>query len=146
MPYPSSAASTNNGAYLNYKNQCISYYIQLSRNMTRYNTNMLISTLNFWEGSTNTFQLPCGMITPTLFDVDVITSLILIGGFFDPNLKNKIKYSFSFRHPSFNAYIKDHHDQIEEVSATSILPSSPSDYLTSFFAIILSNQSISSYP
>lgn len=81
-----------------------------------YNINMLIYALYFWEGLTNTFQICCGMITPTLFDVVAIIGLRPIWENFNPTIRNKIKLSFSFDHHSFNAYIKDHHDQTEEVS------------------------------
>lgn len=43
--------------------------IQISRHARRVNPCMLLSSLYFWEGSTNTFHLPCGMLTPTLFPV-----------------------------------------------------------------------------
>lgn len=49
--------------------------VQLSRSGPMYNPNMLIAVLYLWEGSTNTFQLKCGMITPTLLDVKTITNL-----------------------------------------------------------------------
>lgn len=55
------------------------------------------------------------MITPTLFDVAGITGLWPICETFDPNIKNKIKASFSFNHHNFNAYMKYHHEQTEEV-------------------------------
>lgn len=89
--------------------------IEVSRTGPRYNVNMLICAFYFWEALTNTFQLPCGMITLTLFNVVAITSLRPIGKTFESSLKKNIKPNFSFEHPSFNAYIKDHHDQIEEV-------------------------------
>lgn len=71
-----SSPTINNEAYINWSNkvekkkeqiwesQGIYHLIQLSRTGPKYNTNMLISSLYFWEGSTNTFQLCCGMITP----------------------------------------------------------------------------------
>ncbi|KAK2384608.1 hypothetical protein QL285_071936 [Trifolium repens] len=49
--------------------------IQLSRERPRYNAEMLIAALHFWENSTNTFHLKAGMMTPTLFDVAAITGL-----------------------------------------------------------------------
>lgn len=55
------------------------------------------------------------MVTPTFFTMAAITSLRPTGETFDPLIKNKIKLSFTFDHPNFNAYIKDHHNQTEEV-------------------------------
>ncbi|KAI5441625.1 hypothetical protein KIW84_010908 [Lathyrus oleraceus] len=56
------------------------------------------------------------MITLTLFDIVVITSLRPTGETFNPTLKHQIKPKFTFDHPNFNNYIKDHHDTTEEVS------------------------------
>lgn len=47
---------------------------------------MFVAPLYFWEGTTNTFQFPCGMITPTLFDVEAIIGLRPTGGVFDPTV------------------------------------------------------------
>lgn len=47
--------------------------IQILRNAHQINPCMLLASMYFWEGSTNTFQLPCGMLKPTLFDVATIT-------------------------------------------------------------------------
>lgn len=55
--------------------------IQLSRIAHRVNLSMLLASIFFWEGSTNMFHLPCGMLTPTLFDVVAITRLSPLGGF-----------------------------------------------------------------
>jgi hypothetical protein len=49
--------------------------IQLSREGPKYNAEMLIAALHFWENSTNTFHFKAGMMTPTLFDVAAITGL-----------------------------------------------------------------------
>lgn len=40
-----------------------------------YSTSMLLAATYFWEGSTNTFHTRCGMITPTLLDVAMLTGL-----------------------------------------------------------------------
>ena len=58
-----------------WRNQGFFDLIQLSRKEISYNPNMLLEAIHFWESSTNTFQLPCGMITPTLFDVAAITGV-----------------------------------------------------------------------
>lgn len=60
--------------------------IQVSMYADRVNLCMLLASLYFWEGSTNTFQLPCGILTPTLFDVATITGLSPLEETFDPTL------------------------------------------------------------
>ena len=70
---------------------------------------MLLASMYFWEGSTNTFQLPCGMLTPTFFDVAAITGLSPLCKTFDPTLPTE--NNFTFNHVSFQNYIEDHYDQ-----------------------------------
>lgn len=76
---------------------------------------MIISTLSFWEGLTNTFQLRCGMITPTLFDMALIYGLRPTCDTFNPTLKSKIKPKFLFTQSGFDNYIEDHHEDTIEV-------------------------------
>lgn len=72
--------------------------IQLSKNAYRVSPGLLLASMYFWEGSTNTFQLPCGMLTPMLFDVAAITGLSPLGETFDPTLATR--NTFDFDHPS----------------------------------------------
>lgn len=83
--------------------------IQISRYAHRVNPCMLLASLYFWEGSTNTFQLPCGMLTPTLFDVAAIIGLSPLGEVFDPTLS--IENTFSFSRASLQNYIEDHYNK-----------------------------------
>lgn len=83
--------------------------IQILRNAHRTNPCMFLASMYFWEGSTNTFQLPYGMLTPTLFDVTAITGLSPMGETFDPTLPTENTISFS--RASLQNYIEDHHDQ-----------------------------------
>lgn len=83
--------------------------IQISRYAHYINPCMLLASMYFWEGSTNTFQLPCGMLTPTLFDIAVITGLSPLGDTFDPTLP--MKKTFSFGWASLQNYIEDHHNK-----------------------------------
>lgn len=83
--------------------------IQISKYAHRVNPCMLLASLYFWEGSTNTFQLPCGMLTPTLFDVAVITGLSPLGETFDPTLS--AENTFTFSRASLLNYIEDHHNK-----------------------------------
>lgn len=83
--------------------------IQISRNTHRINPCMLLSLMYLWEGSTNTFWLPCGMLMPTLLDVAAITGFSPLGETFDPTFLTK--NTFSFNRASLQNYIEDHHDQ-----------------------------------
>lgn len=87
----------------------ISDLIQISRYAHRVNPCMLLASLYFWEGSTNTFQLPYGMLTPTILDVAAITGLSPLGEALNPTLS--IENTFSFGRASLLNYIKDHHDK-----------------------------------
>lgn len=89
--------------------------VQLSRNAHKVNSCLLLASLYFWESLTNTFHLPLGMLTPTLFDVAAITGLSPLGDFFDPTLE--LRHAFDFDRLGFQNYMEDHFDkESEEVS------------------------------
>lgn len=46
---------------------------------------MLLVGMCFWETNTNVFHHPCGMVTPTLFDIVVIFGLKPTGKPFEPS-------------------------------------------------------------
>lgn len=83
--------------------------IQLSRNAHKVNPCLLLASLHFWEASTNTFHLPLGMLTPTLFDVAAITGLSPLGDTFDPTLE--LRHAFDFDRPGFQNFMEDHFDK-----------------------------------
>lgn len=83
--------------------------IQLSRRGLKYNSSMLLASILFWEGSTNTFHFPCGMLTPTVFDVEAITGLSYLGRNY--HLGEQPAPEFKFDNASFKQYILDHHDK-----------------------------------
>lgn len=87
----------------------IFYIIQVSRYTHHVNPCMFLVALYFWEGSTNTFQMPYGILTPTLFDVAVITGLSPLGETFDPTLSTE--NTFTFGRASLLNYIEDHHNK-----------------------------------
>lgn len=84
--------------------------IQLSKVGPTYCKNMLVTSLYFCESTNNTFQLPCGMVTPTLFDITTIISLRPIGEIFDSNKIDEDTINFNNDHASFGKYIVDHYD------------------------------------
>jgi hypothetical protein len=89
--------------------------IQLSRYDPQYQPELLIATMHFYEKSTNTFQFPCGMMTPTLLDVSALTGLRPLGETFDPaNTSENI--DFDYDDLSFTKYIAKHHKDKGEVS------------------------------
>lgn len=81
--------------------------IQLLRVGLTYFQNMFV--IYYWKSTTNIFQLPCGMLTPTLFDVAAITGLCPDGDDFDPTDLDKDTIDFDDNHVGFNKYITDHH-------------------------------------
>lgn len=92
--------------------------IQLSRNDPLYFQNMLVASHYYWKSTTNTFQLPCRMLTPTIFDVAAITGLRPDGGNFDPNEQDKDNVEFDNARVGFTRYIGDYHvTDTPEVSA-----------------------------
>ena len=58
-----------------WKNLGIFDLIHLSKFGSEYCQLMITASLYFWDSTYNTFHLPCGMLTPTLFDVAAITGL-----------------------------------------------------------------------
>ncbi|PNX75439.1 hypothetical protein L195_g031375 [Trifolium pratense] len=66
---------------------------QLSRTGLKYQQEMIIVVLHFFESSTNTFHFECGMMTPTLFDVAAITGLLPIGDTYDPANRSTVPLS-----------------------------------------------------
>lgn len=71
---------------------------------------MLVASLYYWESTTNTFQLPCGMLTPTLFDVAAIIGLQPVDNNFNPNEKSdKDNIDFDNNYAGFSRYIETYH-------------------------------------
>lgn len=97
-----------------WKDKGIYDFVQLSRVGPPYCQNMLVATLYFWESSTNTLQIPYGMITLTLFDVVTITSLRPTSDNFDPTKRDEDTINFNTNHVSFGKYIEDHHNTTSE--------------------------------
>ena len=77
---------------------------------------MLTTSLYFWDSTYNTFHLPCGMLTPTLFDVAAITGLRPTGETFDPTLDADDSINFSNASPTYNNYIDHYLGSTDEVS------------------------------
>jgi len=82
--------------------------IQLSRQGPKYHNETLIDALHFWNPSTSSLHLKCGMFTPTLLDVAGLTGLKPIGHIFDPTDSGS-KISFDFTRLAYGNFIIDHH-------------------------------------
>ncbi|MCH81851.1 hypothetical protein A2U01_0002644 [Trifolium medium] len=89
--------------------------IQLSRTGLKYDQEMIIVALHFFETSTNTFHFECGMMTPTLFDVAAITGLSPLGDTYDP-YKSTRNIEVVMRDKTYTKYIAEQHKDTEEVS------------------------------
>jgi len=63
----------------------------------------------FWEGSTNTIQLKCSMLTPILFDIVAITGLPPNGEIYNPNLESETQFKFDIA--TYGAYMNEHFDK-----------------------------------
>jgi hypothetical protein len=89
--------------------------IQFTRSGPRYNPEMLIAVMHFFEKSTNTFQFKCGMLTPTLMDVAVITGLRPNGETFDPT-KTSNNIELVYKENTFTKFIAENMGIEGEVS------------------------------
>lgn len=68
--------------------------IQRSKAGPGYRQAMLIASLYFWDSTHNSFHLPCGMMSQTLFDVVAITGLRPTGETYGPNFMAKDTIGF----------------------------------------------------
>lgn len=78
---------------------------------------MMVDVICFGESSTNTFHLPCEMITLTLFDMTRIVVLRPTRETFNLTLINKTRHNFTLPLPSHSTFIKDHYASIDNVSS-----------------------------
>lgn len=91
--------------------------IQLSKVGPSYCQTMLITSLYFWDNTHNNFHFPCGMLTPTLFDIAAINVLRPTGESCNLNFMTKDSIGFDGNRDTFTNYILDHHNQdTDEVS------------------------------
>lgn len=74
---------------------------------------MLLVSMCFWEFSTNTFQLLCGMVTPTLFDIVGITDLWSSGEDYECSADS----NFKILNHDYNTFIGEHQDSNDIVDA-----------------------------
>lgn len=77
---------------------------------TTYFQNMIVASMYFWDSSHNTFIFPCGMLTPTLFDIGSIAELRQTREAFDPNEMNENSINFKASKATFTHYISDHYE------------------------------------
>lgn len=83
----------------------------------KFNLYMLIASLLFWEGYTNTFYLRFRMVTPTLFDIVAITGLRPTRETFGPIMMSKTEPIFEFNRTTYKYFVEDIHEtSSEEVS------------------------------
>ncbi|XP_050895364.1 uncharacterized protein LOC127101982 [Lathyrus oleraceus] len=85
--------------------------IMLSKLNLEYITSMLISSLYLWDNTHYTFNLPCGMATPTLFDLAAITRLKPTGHTYDPEIDDMDTIAFSTTRAAYSTHIAHYHDK-----------------------------------
>lgn len=85
--------------------------VQLSQTGLEYNQEMLMASLYFWDATHNTFHLPCGMVTPTLFDVAAVTGLHPLGEDFDPNYMDNDTIKFGEIKATYTIFTAKHHNK-----------------------------------
>jgi len=108
-------------------------HIQLSRQGPRYHKEMLIVAFHFWNSSTSSLHLKCGMLTPTLLDVATITGLKPIGQTFDLDGYDS-EISFDFTRFDYDIFIKTIMLlQVLKSQMKSMLPSEPIGCLCTSF-------------
>ena len=90
--------------------------IHMSKFGPEYCQLMLTTSLYFWDSTYNTFHLPYKMLTPTLFDVAIITGLRPTGETFDPTLDADDSIDFNNASPTYNNYLYHYLGSIDEFS------------------------------
>lgn len=91
--------------------------IQLSKVGPSYCQKNLVASLYFWESTSNTFHLPCGMVTRTLFDLVAIAGVRLTCEAFDPDVNDEDTINLDHTWETIGHYIEDHHNKAsKEVS------------------------------
>lgn len=87
-----------------WEEQWIYDLIQLYKVGLICNLVMLLTAMCFWEISTNTFQVPFWMVTPTLLDLATIVGLWPSEEDYEPSADTDFKFS----NHSYNTYIGEH--------------------------------------
>ena len=85
--------------------------IMLSKTGLAYCPLMLVASQYFWDITHFTFHLPCGMVTPTLFNIAAITGLRPTGDYFDPEDLSEVPIGFSATKPPYTVFINHCHDK-----------------------------------
>jgi len=77
--------------------------IQIFRTGLNFDENLRLAAMHYRESSTNTMQLKCGLLSPTMFDVAAITRLPPIGESYDPDQENKTHFKLDI--VAYDAFI-----------------------------------------
>ena len=81
--------------------------VQLSWHPIQLNPTMLGASFYFWNRTTNTLEIPYGMVGPTLFEVAAITGLHLTGKVIMSNMSPTHQYRVNMSQTAYFAYIKN---------------------------------------
>lgn len=79
--------------------------IQLLKSRSGYNQNMLVAYLYFWDSTHNILCFPSKMLTPSLFNIGVITSLQPTGEAFNPYEMSEDTINFDANKSIFTHYM-----------------------------------------
>lgn len=97
--------------YQIWKDMGIYYLIMMLKVELDYNSNLLVSSLYFWDSTHYTFDLPCGMVTPTLFGITAITWLKPTGNTYDPDVESDDFIAFSTSKAAYSTHIAYYNDK-----------------------------------
>lgn len=89
--------------------------IMLSKVELDYSSTLLVSSLYFWDNTQYTFHLPCGMVTPTLFDIVVITGIKPTRNTYDPDVESDDSIAFSTFRDAYSTHIAHYHDKDTDI-------------------------------
>lgn len=78
---------------------------------------MLLTTLCFWEATTKTFDIPCGVFIPTIFDRVAISCLSRTKKSYEQSRPTRTTTDFTFSDGVFDAFIEDHCGSTDTIDA-----------------------------
>lgn len=106
----------------NWKEMGIYDLIMLLKLGLEYISSMLVSSLYFWDNTHYTFHLPCGIITPTLFNLASITGLKPTRHTYDLDIDYEDTIAFSTSRAAYSTHIAHYHDKDTITVSDVVIP------------------------
>lgn len=94
-----------------WKDMGIYELIMMSKVELDYSSTLLVSSLYFWDNIHYTFHLPCGMVTPTIFNIVTITWINPTENTYDPDVEYDYSIAFSTSRAAYSTHISHYHDK-----------------------------------